>query len=188
MRCWTWRWLTGALLLSNWACGGEMIVFAAVPSQPAVNQNAAALADFRTRVEAYAALHRKLEESLPKLSQEATPSEIDRHQRALLNGIAGARAAAKQGDVFTPPVRRIIRILIADTFARGNSATLRQSPCTIFVVGFLAMSAVFIGVASGVPVGAVESPVTCFTPYQSTAPLGTELCPQPSQQGVAIGQ
>ena len=107
--------------------GRRRVVFAAVRSQTAANQNSAILADFKARLDAYAALHRKMEESLPKLSQEATPAEIDLHQRSLLTRISTARGAAKQGDVFTPPVRSLIRAVIAETFARGNSATLRES-------------------------------------------------------------
>lgn len=127
MRCSTTIWcLTGALLLTGWARGGE-VVLAAVRSQTAANQNSAILADFKARVDAYAALRRKQEESLQKLSQEATPAEIDLHQRALLTRISTARGAAKQGDIFTQPIRGLIRAVIAETFARGNSATLRES-------------------------------------------------------------
>ena len=126
MRCSTTIWcLTGALLLSGWARAGD-VVSATARSQTA-NQNSAILADFKARVDAYAALRRKQEESLPKLSQEATPAEIDVHQRALLTRISTARGAAKQGDVFTQPIRGLIRAVIAETFARGNSATLRES-------------------------------------------------------------
>ena len=126
MRCSTTIWcLTGALLLSGWARAGD-VVSATARSQTA-NQNSAILADFKARVDAYAALRRKQEESLPKLSQEAAPAEIDLHQRALLTRISTARGAAKQGDVFTQPIRGLIRAVIAETFARGNSATLRES-------------------------------------------------------------
>ena len=127
MRCSTTIWyLIGALLVTGWARGGE-VVLATGRSQAAANKNSAILADFKARVDAYAALHRKQDESLPKLRQEATPAEIDLHQRSLLTRISAARGAAKQGDVFTPPIRGLIRALIADTFARGNSATLRES-------------------------------------------------------------
>src|SRR6185503_5651923 len=44
-----------------------------------------------------------------------------------------------------------------------------QSPCRILVDGLSAISLLFIGVASGEPFVANESPVTCLTPNQSTA-------------------
>lgn len=97
------------------------------PGEPAVNADAKAMAEFRDRAEAYATLRRKVEEALPRLSTDSTPEEIDKHQRALLAGIAKARATAKPGDLFTPPVRSIIRRLIAQAFARGNRQSLRES-------------------------------------------------------------
>ena len=114
------------LLLVTWAGAGELAV-AVSRSGPALGQNASPLADFRTRVNAYDALQRKVQATVPKLSTEATPEEIDRYQRSLLAGIAGARGNAKQGDIFTQPVRRVIRGLIVQTFARGDRATLRES-------------------------------------------------------------
>src|SRR5688572_1059283 len=90
----------GVLLLISWA-NADQLVFVSPQSQPAVNQEARSLADFKGRVDAYAALHQKVEKALPQLSKEATPQEIDRYQRSLLAGIAAARAGAKAGDVFT---------------------------------------------------------------------------------------
>ena len=92
-----------------------------------MNPEALNLVDFKERVDAYAALHRKIEDSLPKLSKESTPEQIDRHQRSFMSAIVAARGSAKQGDVFTTPVRKTIRSLIAGTFARGNRETLRES-------------------------------------------------------------
>ena len=116
----------GALLLISWA-NADQLVLVSPQSQPAVNQDARSLADFKARVDAYAALRQKVERALPQLSKEATPEEIDRYQRSLLAGIAAARAGAKQGDVFTPSIRQTIRVLIARAFAAGNSKTLRES-------------------------------------------------------------
>ena len=116
----------GVLLLISWA-NADQLAFPAQRSQPPVNQDARSLADFKARVDAYAALHQKVEKALPQLSKEATPQEIDRYQRSLLAGIAAARAGAKPGDLFTPPIQRTIKTLIARAFAAGNSKTLRES-------------------------------------------------------------
>lgn len=116
----------GVLLLVSWANAAQL-VFVAPQSQPAVNQDARSLADFKVRVDAYASLHRKVDAALPQLSKESTPQEIDRYQRSLLAGIAAGRAGAKPGDVFTPPIQQTIKTLIARAFAAGNSKTLRES-------------------------------------------------------------
>ena len=114
------------MLLIAWIVAGGSAV-ATAPAQTAVNLMAQNLVDFKERVDAYAALHRKIADSLPKFSEESTPEEIDRHQRAFMSAIVAARASARQGDVFTAPVRKTIRSLIAGTFARGNRETLRES-------------------------------------------------------------
>ena len=41
------------------------------------------MAEFEKRVQEYVALHRKLEATLTDLPKEATPQQIDDHQRAL---------------------------------------------------------------------------------------------------------
>ena len=98
------------------------------PSQktgPRVNANAATLADFMKRVEAYVALHKKLEATLPKLPQQTDPYQIDKHQRALLRLMQEARKDAKQGDLFTPPMQRLIRTLLVPIFRGPDGRQLR---------------------------------------------------------------
>src|SRR5258708_11698193 len=71
--------ILGAVLILLPAAAGAAIQKPA----PRVNPNAAVIADFVKRVDAYIALHRKLEDTLPKLSKQTNPTEIDGHQRAL---------------------------------------------------------------------------------------------------------
>src|SRR6185295_14833810 len=71
-----------------------------------VNANAAVMMDFQKRLDAYVALHRKLETTLPKLSTQTNPQEIDGHERALGKLMQEARKTAKPGDVFTPAMQR----------------------------------------------------------------------------------
>lgn len=115
-----------SLYLSRDVLGGGLEQVAGTATRT-VNPDAQALADFKQRVNDYAALHQKVEASLPRLSKEATPQEIDRHQRSLLSGLAAARASSKQGDIFTPSAQRVIKSLVARTFAQGDRRTLRQS-------------------------------------------------------------
>jgi len=96
-------------------------------SQERVNQNAQAVANFQKRVEAYMALHKKLEATLPKLPKETTPELIDRDQRALQALIAAARAEAKPGDIFTQDIQLIARSVMARLFAKADRQKMLDS-------------------------------------------------------------
>jgi hypothetical protein len=98
----------------------------AAGDQP-VNADAKALAGLMERVNEYIALHRKLEGSLPHLSKEATPEEIDKHQRSLGKMIQDARAAAKQGDLFTPESQAVVKRLLARVFGGPDGQALKAS-------------------------------------------------------------
>jgi hypothetical protein len=92
-----------------------------------VNPDAALGAEFTKRVDEYVTLHRKLEGTLPKLSKEATPQEMDDYQRGLARLIVNARANARQGDIFTTPIRAYFRRQIAVAFAGADGRKLRSS-------------------------------------------------------------
>ena len=92
---------------------------------PRVNPDAATLADFVKRVEAYVALHKKLEATLPKLPEQTDPYQIDKHQRAMLRLMQEARKTAKQGDLFTPAMQRLIRNLLRPVFSGADGRQLR---------------------------------------------------------------
>src|SRR5205814_3116484 len=66
------------------------------------NPDAATIAGFTKQVDEYVALHKKLEATIPSLPKEATPQQIDQHQRALGRLIEQSRSGAKRGDIFTP--------------------------------------------------------------------------------------
>jgi len=69
----------------------------------------AAFKEFETRVNEYATMQKKLAGKLTKLPQEATPQEIDKHERALAALVENARRTARLGDIFTPAVQVIVR-------------------------------------------------------------------------------
>jgi len=94
---------------------------------PPVNEDAKALAGFLDRVNQYATVHQKLENSLPKLSKESTPEQIDGHQRALAKLIQDARSTAKPGDIFTPESQAVIKKLIAKIFGGPDGAAIKAS-------------------------------------------------------------
>lgn len=100
----------------------------AVPSkQPPVNADAQALAALQERVKEYMALHDRLEGTLQSLPKDASPQQIDTHQRALSKLIQEARRNAKPGDVFTRESRRVILKLMAQVFGGADGRQLRDS-------------------------------------------------------------
>jgi hypothetical protein len=92
-----------------------------------VNEEAQALASLQARVKDYLALHDKLEATLPALSRDASPAEIDTHQRALARLIQDARRDAKPGDLFTRESRGVIRGLMIRVFGGPGGAKLKGS-------------------------------------------------------------
>jgi hypothetical protein len=84
--------------------------------QPRVAPTAAVLADFNKRIDDYMQLHKMLEATLPKLSDNATPQQIDLNQRAMGELVARARANAKPGDLFTPAMQSLVHRVFNDIF------------------------------------------------------------------------
>ena len=96
------------------------------PNAP-VNADAKAIAGFLDRINAYTTLHLKLENSLPKLSKESTPEQIDKHQRALSALIQDARKDAKPGDIFTPESQAVFKRILAKVLGGPDGAALKAS-------------------------------------------------------------
>jgi hypothetical protein len=113
--------ILGALLI------GLAPVAGAKPQTPdtGVNPDAGAIQDFLKRVDDYVKLHKKLEDTIPKLSKQTTPEEIDRHERTLAKLIQEARKDAKQGDLLTPGMQRLIRKLLRPIFAGKGGAQIK---------------------------------------------------------------
>src|SRR3982751_1167077 len=89
--------------------------------------NAATIGEFMKRVDAYVALHKKLEDTIPALPKEASPQQIDQHQRALGRLIEQNRAGAKRGEIFTPGMEQIARKLLADIFRGPGGAQMKRA-------------------------------------------------------------
>lgn len=141
--------LSVAAALALAACGGPSAPPAAEPAPPAPAATTAAapappaaqtstatqpdkadapvLVDFEARVKEYTALHKKLESTLPTLSRESNPDQIDKHQRALARLVQQARAGAKPGHIFTPDIQVVVRRLMAQVFGGPDGAALKAS-------------------------------------------------------------
>lgn len=87
--------------------------------------NAAIIKDFVSRVDAYVALHKKAEATLPPLPKQTNPQIIDQHERALAKLIQAERKDAKQGDIFAPPMQALVRRLLRPIFSGRDGAHVR---------------------------------------------------------------
>ena len=94
-------------------------------AQKKANPDAAVLSEFMKRVNEYVALHRKLEGTLPKLPKQATPAEVDAHERALGKLIQRQRANARQGAIFTPSMQRLVRRLLVPVFQGPGGSQIK---------------------------------------------------------------
>ena len=90
-------------------------------TDPAVNPDAAALADFKVRVEKYADLHKQLAKGEARPQETADPAKISSTKTALAAKVQAARTDAKQGDMFTPAARPVFRRLVASEL-KGEDA------------------------------------------------------------------
>lgn len=82
-------------------------------SDPAVNADAAAMAEFKARVDKYADLHKQLAKGAATQRDSSDPTQIDAAKTVLAERIQAARTDAKQGDIFTPAIRPVFRRLLA---------------------------------------------------------------------------
>ena len=98
-----------------------------VAAQPPVNRDARIAAEFTARINAYMDLHVGLERKLPELPNDATPEQINKHQRAFAQLIAEARKGAGAGDVFTPDTRALFRRYLAAVFSGADGRQLKAS-------------------------------------------------------------
>lgn len=81
-------------------------------SAPQTNPDAELLVDFKKRIDAYMALHNKLEKEAPPLKETKEPAKIKASQDVLAMKIREARKDARQGDIFTPEIRQLFRRLM----------------------------------------------------------------------------
>lgn len=82
-------------------------------SDPAVNPDAEAMAEFKARVDAYADLRKRLATGDAEVEETADPKRIEDATTSLAERIQAARRDAKHGDIFTPAVRPAFRRLLA---------------------------------------------------------------------------
>jgi hypothetical protein len=94
---------------------------------PLSEADSRALDTMTKRLEDYVELHRRIEKTLPKLPDNATPRQIDRNQRLFEQKMRDARRGAKPGDIFTPEARPVILRLLRQVFSGADGRELKAS-------------------------------------------------------------
>jgi hypothetical protein len=94
---------------------------------PLSEADARALATMNDRLKEYVELHRSIEKTLPKLSDRATPQQIDTNQRMFEKLMREKRKSAKRGDIFTPEAEPVIKRLLAAVFGGPEGKQLKAS-------------------------------------------------------------
>jgi hypothetical protein len=94
---------------------------------PPQNPDAAVIADFMDRVKQYAALHDKLESTVPTIPTATTPELISQHQSAMERLLTRARAGARPGNIFTDPIRSYIRRQLSRVFSGPDGERVRAT-------------------------------------------------------------
>ena len=75
---------------------------------------------FLQRVDDYVALHRRLEDPLPREVVTADVEALFAPRSALAAAMRAERADARQGDIFTPAMASYFRLLVADALREGG--------------------------------------------------------------------
>lgn len=94
---------------------------------PLSDADAQSLATMNDALKQYLGLHRRIENALPKLPKDATPQQIDAHQRTFESRLRRARATSHQGEIFTARARPVILRLVAAAFSGPDGKLLRAS-------------------------------------------------------------
>lgn len=95
--------------------------------QPRVNRDAQLQQDFQQRIEAYMALHRRLDKHAPPVKAKAEPEEIKAHQDGLAKAIRAERKGARQGEIFTPEIATLLRRLMYPELAGPDGADTKRA-------------------------------------------------------------
>lgn len=85
-------------------------------AQTKADPQAAAVADFNTRITAYLDLQKKLTAGLPAMKRTDDPAEIALRETALGDAIRAGRAGVRPGAILTPDIAKVFRRLIKSDY------------------------------------------------------------------------
>jgi hypothetical protein len=119
--------IAGALIVGTLAVSHDTVRAEAPGQAVAVNADAAVIADFMQRVEAYVALHRKVDSGMQEPPRDGRPETFIMHEQAFAKAIQQERPHAVPGDIFTKPMRNIVRRLLASVFRGQSGREIKKS-------------------------------------------------------------
>jgi hypothetical protein len=96
------------------------------PPPPQTMADAKGLTELANKVQAYVALHQRVEAKLPKLPDRADPATVTAHQKALAEGIRKSGPRPAQGHVFVPNIQPFFKRLLAQELKGPGSAETRE--------------------------------------------------------------
>ncbi len=99
----------------------------AAPAKPAVNQDSLVIATFESKIKEYMKLHNKAKAGIHPLKPTDSAHIINEEQRLLASRIREARSEAKAGDIFTPEVSQVFKLLIARTMEGPQATEIRAT-------------------------------------------------------------
>lgn len=94
------------------------------------------IGEFKKRVDAYAELRKKADDSAPPLKESKDAGKIKDAQQGLLERIAAARSDAKPGDMFTPEVAAYFRRLLHPESKEPGTKSLMKEDKIVGTVPF----------------------------------------------------
>ena len=109
-------------MLAGTACSSTSKV-SIVPPQT-VEMDAHTLRKFQHEVEEYVQLRQAALKTIPPVKAEATPAEIEAHQKALTQAIITYRAGSKRGEIFKKDVEAAIRRTLQRAFTGPDGPAL----------------------------------------------------------------
>jgi len=96
------------------------------PPPPTTAADARGLTEYSNAVQAYVALHQRVEAALPKLADRSDPAKVTAHQKALAEAIRKAGPRPRQGHVFVPDIQPFFKRLLAPELKGPGSAETRE--------------------------------------------------------------
>lgn len=96
-------------------------------TQDTDDPHAAAMADFKQRVDRYMAIHDEVERGSGAERQTTSPAEMETRREALRAGIRERRADAQPGDIFAPDVAAAFRQLLNPEVRGGTASSTRSA-------------------------------------------------------------
>ena len=122
------RWQLGVRIVALVvACQSAVGLASQRQESDQVNPIAAALVDFRERIEAYMELRDDITDEVGDAETTRDPADLRKRENALASLIQARRAQAKHGDIFTPELRGVFRRLLAPLAAGESGRDLRST-------------------------------------------------------------